>query len=124
LAEEVVEIVAPLLVGRAPDEPLFPTVAGSMRLLSNWKRATDWKRYGRGRTVKDLRHTAATLWLSNGLDLKTVQTWLGHSTARLTTDTYAHWMGSDSDAAALEKLNAALRGDARGARSRNLRSEK
>lgn len=124
LADEVVAIVAPLLVGRRPDDPLFPTTVGSMRLLSNWKRATDWKRHGRGRTVKDLRHSAATLWLSNGLDLKTVQTWLGHSTARLTTDTYAHWMGSDSDAAALAKLNTALRGDARGTRVRNLRAEK
>ena len=63
-----------------------------------------------GRRVHDLRHTAATLWLQNGVDLKTAQAWLGHSTAKLTADTYAHYLGSDADTAAVERMNAVLAG--------------
>src|SRR5690606_18759757 len=110
-------VVAPRL-GRDLNAPLFPDEKGGWRLLSNWKRATHWDRFGRGRRVHDLRHTAATHWLASGIDLKTCQTWLGHSTAKLTADTYAHWMGSDADAAAVAKLNALHRADANGARRR------
>lgn len=38
----------------------------------------------------DLRHTYATAALSNGDDIKTVQTNLGHATASFTLDVYAH----------------------------------
>ena len=34
--------------------------------------------------------------------------WLGHSTAKLTLDTYGHLMGTDADRAALERVNRAL----------------
>lgn len=118
ITDDVVAIVEPLL-GGDPDAPLFPSADGTMRLLSNWRRATNWSTVARGRRVHDLRHTAATLWLTNGVDLKTVQTWLGHSSAKLTADTYAHWMGSDADSAALERLNSAL-GPAGGTPVRNL----
>lgn len=123
LPGEVVDVVAPLLVGRSPGAPLFPNEAGHMRLLSNWKRATHWARNNRGRRVHDLRHTAATFWLTSGVDPKTVQAWLGHSTATLTLDTYSHWLGTDADGAAIARVNSIL-GDARGTRSPNLRAEK
>lgn len=38
----------------------------------------------------DLRHSCATLMLSNGEDIKKIQGWLGHSTIAITADTYAH----------------------------------
>ena len=38
----------------------------------------------------DLRHTFATLALQNGVDIKTVSGMLGHFSAGLTLDTYAH----------------------------------
>ncbi len=38
----------------------------------------------------DLRHTAATLMLSEGVHPKVVQERLGHSTISLTLDTYSH----------------------------------
>jgi integrase len=38
----------------------------------------------------DLRHTSATFLLSNGIDLKTVSSRLGHSSTRITADIYAH----------------------------------
>jgi integrase len=40
--------------------------------------------------LHDLRHSYATLMLESGVDLKTVSHALGHSTIRITADTYAH----------------------------------
>ena len=49
------------------------------------------KRLGLPRiTFHDLRHTAASHMLAGGIDLKLVSEQLGHSTIRLTADTYAH----------------------------------
>ena len=38
----------------------------------------------------DLRHTAATVAIANGVDIKSVQSMLGHATASFTLDVYAH----------------------------------
>ncbi len=38
----------------------------------------------------DLRHTAATVAIANGADIKSVQSLLGHATAAFTLDVYAH----------------------------------
>ena len=38
----------------------------------------------------DLRHTCASLLLSNGISMKQIQIWLGHSTFSTTADIYAH----------------------------------
>jgi integrase len=48
----------------------------------------------------DLRHTCATLLLSNGVDVKTVSEWLGHANAAETLNTYAHVMPSAKKEAA------------------------
>lgn len=58
----------------------------------------------------DLRHTAASLWIAAGVDIKTVSTWLGHSTAKLTLDTYGHLMGTDAERAALDRVNRTFGG--------------
>lgn len=80
-------------LGRDPDALLFPARGGGFRSLANWHRDIRWAALGMGRRIYDLRHTAATLWLGLGVDLKTVQTWLGHASAKLTADLYAHHMG-------------------------------
>ena len=123
LVDEVWEIVKLLAAGRGPADLLFPSSSGGFRDGGNWKRDVRWAEYGLGHRVHDLRHTAATLWLGKGLDLKTVQAWLGHASAKLTADTYAHYLGSDADSAAIQRLNSALdspsesfRGAARGTR--------
>jgi integrase len=113
LADEVANVVFPLIEGKRPEALVFPDTKGNHRSGRNWSRDSHWGSLNRGRRVHDLRHTAATLWLQNGVDLKTVQTWLGHSTAKLTADLYAHYMGTDADTAALARMNAVL-GDARG----------
>jgi integrase len=122
LPAEVVRIVKPLTVNRDPDDLLFLSPRGERLNGPNWKRAVGWSTLGRGRREHDLRHTAATLWLSSGVDLKTAQKWLGHSTATLTADTYAHWLGDDADAAALAKMDAIL-GDHTGTSASNLRAQ-
>lgn len=120
LPQNVAGVIAPRLVGRDPDAPLFANSSGGFLNGGNWKRAVHWKEISRGRRVHDLRHTAATLWLANGVDLKTAQTWLGHSTAKLTADTYAHWLGTDSDNAAVARMDLVLaqQGDAGGTLAR------
>jgi integrase len=40
----------------------------------------------------DLRHTFATLLIQNGEPIAYVQNQLGHSSIKLTVDTYTHWM--------------------------------
>jgi integrase len=42
----------------------------------------------------DLRHTCATLLLSQGTHPKLVQELLGHSTIAMTLDTYSHYLPS------------------------------
>ena len=49
------------------------------------------------RPLHEARHAAASLMLSSGVPLKAVQETLGHSTIRLTADTYGHLMPEDLD---------------------------
>ncbi len=97
-------------VGRAPDDLLFPAPEGGYLRVQNWRRAVQWNKTSLGRRPHDLRHTAASLWIAAGIDIKTVSSWLGHSTAKLTLDTYGHLMGTDADRAAVERVNRALGG--------------
>ena len=54
-------------------------------------------------TPHDLRHTAASLAISAGANVKAVQTMLGHASAVLTLDTYADLFPDD-----LEQVSTAL----------------
>lgn len=94
--------------GRAPDDLLFPAPEGGYLSAQNWRRAVHWTTTGLGRRPHDLRHTAASRWIAAGVDIKTVSAWLGHSTAKLTLDTYRHLMGTDADRAAMERVNGTL----------------
>ncbi|MFD8768167.1 tyrosine-type recombinase/integrase [Microbacterium oxydans] len=76
MSDDVAAIVFPLIDGRGPNELVFPSALGTFRAENNWKRDSHWAEVKRGRWVHDLRHTFATLALSNGLDIKTVQHWL------------------------------------------------
>jgi integrase len=51
------------------------------------KGATIWRaRYG----LHDLRHAAASFWISRGIDFKRLQLWIGHENIQLTIDVYGH----------------------------------
>jgi integrase len=60
-------------------------------------------------TPHDLRHTAASLAISTGANVKAVQRMLGHASAAMTLDTYADLFEDDLDAVATA-LNQAKRG--------------
>ena len=69
---------------------------------------TDWPRP----TLHDLRHTAASLAISAGANVKAVQTMLGHKSAALTLDTYADLFPDDLEAVA-DALDTAVQATAR-----------
>jgi hypothetical protein len=52
-------------------------------------------------TPHDLRHTAASLAVSSGANVKAVQRMLGHKSAAMTLDTYADLFDDDLDAVAM-----------------------
>ena len=58
----------------------------------------------------DLRHTAATLLLAQGVDPRTIMETLGHSRISMTMDTYAHVMPALKRGAA-ERMDAILSGE-------------
>jgi integrase len=78
VVDAIGDVIRVHVAGRQPDEPLFPLQSGSLRLLANFKRSIKWDLERHGRRIHDRRHTAATLWLQNGVDLKIAQAWLGH----------------------------------------------
>ncbi|MGB5796777.1 MAG: tyrosine-type recombinase/integrase [Mycolicibacter algericus] len=94
--------VAKLLTAGAPDDLVFPDSAGGWMRASNvrrrwWARAladaglpTDFK-------LHELRHTAASLAIRAGANIKALQNMLGHASAGLTLDRYGHLYESDID---------------------------
>jgi integrase len=70
------------------------------------KGQTIWKaRYG----WHDLRHVAASNWLNDGIDLKRLQTWIGHENIQLTIDVYGHLIAdARKDAALAASAEASL----------------
>ena len=65
----------------------------------------------RRRRLHDTRHTFASLLINNGETLKYIQTQLGHSSIRLTADTYAHLIPGKNRQAVdrLPSMNSAAR---------------
>ena len=59
--------------------------------------------------LHDLRHTCASLAISEGANVKVVQKLLGHKTAVLTLDRYGHLFPDDLDAVA-DAFDAAAEG--------------
>jgi integrase len=62
-----------------------------------------------GLTPHELRHTAASLAVAAGANVKVVQLRLGHASAAMTLDVYAGLFGDDLDALA-DRLDEAFRG--------------
>lgn len=100
LATRIEELVR----GRNPDEPIFTAPGGGVLRLRNWRvRVFDPARDAVGLrelTPHDLRHTAASLAIASGANVKAVQRMLGHASAAMTLDVYAGLFSDDLDAVA------------------------
>ena len=89
VADRVLPIVRALAVDREADVPLFVTASGHRLHATAFERTPAWSTVAEGRRIHDLRHTAACLWLSLGVDVVTVQAWIGHASIA-TTNLYLH----------------------------------
>lgn len=76
----------------APSDYIFSDDGSSplpeKRFVARWNMYC--KQLGIDATPHQLRHSYATMLREQGIDLKTAQYWLGHSTAAMTQDVYTH----------------------------------
>lgn len=88
--------------GRAADDLVFSAARGGPIRLNNWRRrvfAPACEAAGIDNiTPHDLRHTAASLAVAAGANVKAVQQMLGHASAAMTLDVYAGLFPDDLDA--------------------------
>lgn len=73
--------------------------------FSRWWRTLAEESGFAGLRFHELRHTQATQLVSNGVDMKTVQHHLGHSSATFTMNLYAHALPENDEQAALLIVN-------------------
>lgn len=79
----------------------------SMNSFEHWWRTWAEENSLGGLRFHELRHTHATLLISSGVDVKTVQMRLGHASAEITMSCYAHALPL-SDGNAANSLDSAL----------------
>jgi integrase len=97
-------------LGTDVDALVFPSHAGTPLRGGNFRR--DWFDEAAraagvpGLVPHELRHTAASLAIGAGANIKAVQSMLGHASAAMTLDRYGHLMGDELDAVA-DRLDAA-----------------
>jgi integrase len=84
LADVVIEVVRRASLGKSPEDYLATGEAGGQLWRSAFQRSSAWDTVAMGRRLHDLRHTAACLWLTRGVDLSTVSAWLGHASMTTT----------------------------------------
>ncbi|WP_078281701.1 tyrosine-type recombinase/integrase [Mycobacteroides franklinii] len=121
----LVEPLSVLCQGKPRDALVFTSPKGETLRLNSWRRRM-WNpaittlrqvdadgvahRDFPAATPHDLRHTAASLAISDGANVKAIQTMLGHKSAALTLDTYADLFPDDleSVAAAFDRAVEAM----------------
>lgn len=124
LPRSFAEELRDLTDGRAPDALVFTAPEGGPLRYSNFRQRVFGPAVkaaglgGLGITPHKLRHTAASLAIAAGADVKVVQLMLGHKSAAMTLDVYGHLWPDRLDevadaldtgrAAALAKLRASL----------------
>lgn len=112
----LVDILTEHVKGRAPGDLLFTSprdAGGYLKWSQSVKAGLWWERACRDAGIErvtphELRHTAASLAVSSGANVKAVQRMLGHASAVMTLDTYADLFDDDLDGVA-ERMDAARR---------------
>ncbi|MGD9955646.1 MAG: tyrosine-type recombinase/integrase [Candidatus Nanopelagicales bacterium] len=107
VANAAVPLVLARMEGKGHNEPLFSAPGGGLISESNWRRAVGWTT-AVGHRPHDLRHTAASLFIAAGADLKSVQSLLGHQSSRTTHDTYGHLLSADHLNSAVRRLDTMI----------------
>lgn len=93
----LVEELRPILEELDEDDLVFESPIGGYLTSWTYRSKFDVARPIVGMTPHDLRHTAASLAISAGANVKAVQRMLGHATATLTLDRYGHLFDDDLD---------------------------
>ena len=108
----LVDELTPVIEGRAPSELVFTGPGGGVLRVGNFRRDVFDRAAARagvaGLTPHGLRHTAASLAIGEGANVKLVQRMLGHASAAMTLDVYADLFDSDHGDLA-DRLDAAVR---------------
>lgn len=107
--------VADLLHSGEADALVFPDTAGGHMRGTNvrrrwWSNAVAAAGLDGNFKIHELRHTAASLAIQAGANIKSLQNMLGHESAALTLDRYGHLYGSDVEAVGVA-INALLTRD-------------
>ncbi len=104
VSTSVLKLLAPAMVAKSPDELLWCRGDGQpLRppTTTHWFAAVKRCQVADPTfpriTVHELRHTAASLMIASGANVKTVQSQLGHKTATMTLDQYGHLFPDDRD---------------------------
>jgi integrase len=98
-------------IGSRKSGYVFLSPRGTQLRINNWTRDVfDPATEGFDITPRDLRHTAASLAISKGANVKAVQKMLGHQSAAMTLDVYAGLFPDDleSVAEAMDDINVPL----------------
>lgn len=117
IPRSIVDELARHVAGKSPDDLVFTSPRGAPLRNHNF-RARVFTPAARAigvpqLTPHDLRHTAASLAVQAGANVKAVQRMLGHASAAMTLDVYAGLFGDDLDAVAdrLDEAAAKARAD-------------
>lgn len=110
VSRSLIDALAAACAGRAPTDLVFTAPRGGVLMLRNWRRRVfdpALATAGLGElTPHELRHTAASLAVAAGANVKAVQRMLGHASAAMTLDVYSGLFDDDLDAVA-DRLDAA-----------------
>jgi integrase len=110
IPRSLVGALAEACAGEQPGDLVFTAPRGGVLMLRNWRRRVfdpAGARAGLGElSPHELRHTAASLAVAAGANVKAVQRMLGQASAAMTLDVYSGLFDGELDAVA-DRLDAA-----------------
>ena len=111
LSEQMISLLRPLTTAKSKNHFLFTGAYGDALDYGYFRRAyftRAVKELGLDEvTIHWLRHTCASMLIRIGAPITTISDILGHSSIKITLETYSHWYEGDS-AAWLQKLGTSL----------------
>jgi integrase len=106
-------LLTPHIADRSPEEPVFYGIRTRTWLRNHVFRVGWFNRAAaeagiKGLTPHEMRHTAASLAVSAGANVKAVQRMLGHAAAAITLDVYSDLFDEDLDKVAISLDRVAM----------------